>query len=1188
MYLKRLELQGFKSFVDKTTLDFSDGITAVVGPNGSGKSNIADAVRWVLGEQRAKSLRGGKMEDVIFVGTENRRPVSFAEVSLTLDNSHGFLPIDFEEVNVTRRLYRSGESEYLINKSVCRLKDIHQLFLDTGIGVDGYSVIGQGKVDEILSGKPEERRAIFEEASGIMKYKERKMESERKLELTAQNIERINDIISELELQIDPLSEQASVAKKFLDYKYELRGYEISFSVDSIVKIRNQIDEFGSKDAEIKAEIDNQNTMLEKVKTDNVTKNQRFKVLDDKLNDSRDEYYEIEKQLNGFFNEINSIEEKISNLTSENLKISENVKGTENKINTSSETLLSIEADTKSLDETYNTSKGNLKELEDKYNYILSLMTKTSQDVEELRKKQSVANDRYNDKKLQKDRILSQINLYDKRKEELASKFVEYDNKKLELESLNKSSLDEEERLQNQLSDVSEKLSKLRSNKTENEDALDKIRVKESNIRNTYHQKSSELKVLKEMEENFEGYNRTVREVLSLAGRGASFAKGIKGAVAQLIEVDKKYEVAIDTALGQAAQNIVTENEENARTVIEHLRKNKLGRATFLPMTSIKGSTFNKSITDSFSSIKGYVGLAHELVSYESQYDNIMLSLLGKVVIVDNLENAIYFSKKSNVSAKIITLEGDIIRTSGAITGGSIDKGFRSGVLGRSQTIKELEEETKKLDGDLKDCLGKINDLIIESKSYINEINKLDGEKSKLDIQIVEVKGNIKRLNEKINEVISMTQISQVEVKEVNTKCDEANEDLTKLDSEILEIEQEQAQIIEDIQKLETENHTGRTTVDAMNENLTEKKLEVNNLMHEINTNKDNINRLNSDISEMTKSIEERRIEIENNKNDISELKLKVEGLNKAIKSHTERKTGQNLQIEKILEEKNTLNQELSEMMEKNTAISQQIYNLQEEYNRLEVKKSKLESEEENYINKLWDDYEVTFNNAMELIKDKDFGSLTFRQKKVAELKNLIKDLGPVNVNAIDDYKSTKERLEFMSNQRNDMEESKVKLEKVISDMTRIMKKQFLEQFEKINESFQKTFVELFDGGSANVRLADESDVLSCVIEIEAQPPGKKLQNMNLLSGGERSLTAIALLFAILKLKPTPFCILDEIEAALDDANVYKFAEFLKNFSSKSQFVVITHRKGTMESADTLYGVTMEEKGISKVVSMKL
>jgi len=1185
LHLKRLEIQGFKSFADKIVLDFNSGITAVVGPNGSGKSNISDAIRWVLGEQSAKTLRGGKMEDVIFAGTEHRKPMGFAEVTLTFDNSDSMLPVEFSEVSITRRVYRSGESEYMINKTQCRLKDIYEMFLDTGVGKDGYSIIGQGRVDEILSSKSDERRYIFEEASGIMKYKVRKQEAEKKLEMTRQNLLRINDIIMELETQLEPLREQAEVAKKFLSLRESLKELEVNVYIENITRFKEKLEEFEQSYTTIKQNIESENNKLEEITNLNQRNISLLKDMDNRLEQAKQEFYAIDGNLEKCGAEIRLNEEKKSNLISNISRLDGEIAEVEEKIKELSGEEEQKNEKIKYLDERYNDYSLKLEESEKQLKAILDTLDESERYIESLKSSIMEKLDIQSDKRTQINNVKNHIEIIKKRQasidDEQNKLILEKDRENMKKEDLSENISKVNELIKN----IKEQLDALYEKRKDLGLKLEEEKKRQNNVRSEIQVKSSRLRMLKDMEKNLEGYNRSVKVVLQACQQSPDFGRGIHGALAQLITVDKKYETAIEMTLGGALQNIVTTTEEDAKRAIEFLKKNRLGRATFLPISAVKGKYLEDSIVNQLKGQEGFIGVASDLISCSPEYKGIILSFLGKVVVVENLDTAIKMARRYGYGFRIVTLEGDILSTTGSMSGGSNTQ-KESGILGRNREVTELSEAIEKLKSDEEALEKSCSDLSTMLSDVVDEI--ADNESNLKNNELIKIRdeSHLAQVDENINRILARIDMLKQEKEQLIRQEKETCEELRKYEDELTLIEKDIEETRNKVAQNQEKSKEQQSIRDKLHADITDYKISVNSILESKEAVKESLERIQNEKNSHAKGLERRIAEKKRNEQEIKSLEEKNEGLAQQIKKYEEEKAGKTFEIDRITEEKKVREEESADIVNKITEINKNILLLQEEYNRIEVKKARIESEMESIQNRMWDEYELTYTNALEF--KKDIGSIPQAQKKISELRNSIKELGPVNVAAIEDYIKTKERYEFMSVQRNDMEEAEKKLYKVINEIVAKMKTQFMEQFKLINENFNAVFRELFDGGRAELILLDKENVLESGIEIEVQPPGKKLQNLMLLSGGERAFTAIALLFAILRLNPTPFCVLDEIEAALDDANVYKFARYLKKYSNVTQFAVITHRKGTMEAADTLYGVTMQEHGVSKVVSLKM
>lgn len=1185
MYLKRLEMQGFKSFAEKIKLDFNCGITAVVGPNGSGKSNIADAIRWVLGEQSVKTLRGSKMEDVIFAGTEHRKPLGFAEVTIVLDNSDSTLPIDYEEVAITRRVYRSGESEYLINKTNCRLKDITELLLDTGIGRDGYSVIGQGRIDEILSTRSEDRRQIFEEASGIMKYKVRKHDAEKKLELTRQNLERINDIIAELESQLEPLREQSEKARRFLDLREELKVLEVNVYLDSMKKFRDRLEVLDKQLKTVQDQINDENNKLDEITRSNKEKTDLLKTMDERLEEAKQLFYEMEGNLERCSSEIKLNQEKIANLMqnierldTEKAELREKIEVLETEEAGKKDRLKYLE---RQLEEYSAKLAGFEKQMEE----LLKTLDEEERSIELLKSEIMDKMDIQSDKKLQISNLRSHIENMQKRQRsidtEVYQNVVEKDREKMKKEELTESIRNAEQHIKKH----KEKLSGLFREREETDKMLSELRMKQAKINSDIQSKSSRVRTLREMEQKLEGYNRSVREVLQACHASPQFGRGIHGALAQLIEVDRKYETAIEISLGGALQNIVTQTEEDAKKAIEFLKRNKLGRATFLPISSVEGRGFDNQTMARIKQCEGFCGVASELVSYDSVYTGIIRNLLGKVVVIDNLDNGIKMARKFRYSFRIVTLDGDLLNTGGAMSGGSLEN-RGTGILTRNREISELDEELKSLRQQETGVSKDIKQLTEDISRIDSDISSIENEIKNNELVKIRDESHLAQTDENLEKLTARMEMLRQEKEQLEREIKETGNELTKYELELLQIEEEISEAKKTVAEFQEKHKEDQAARDALHTDITDYKISVNSIKESIAGVNESSDRIHTEKENMVMSITKKESEQERFREEIKKLEEQIEGLNARIKKHSEERSGRSFEIDRLTEERKILEEDIYDIVNKINDTNKTILLLQEEYSRTEVRKTRLEAEMEALQDRIWNEYELTYSSAMEL--KKDVGSLTSAQRRINEIKNMIKELGPINVAAIDDYIKTKDRYEFMTNQRNDMEQAREKLLRVIAEMTSIMKKQFLEQFKLINKNFNDVFRELFNGGRASLTLVDEENVLESGIEIEAQPPGKKLQNMMLLSGGERAFTAIALLFAILRLKPSPFCVLDEIEAALDEANVYRFVEYLKNYSCNTQFIVVTHRKGTMEGSDMLYGVTMQEHGVSKIISMKM
>lgn len=1183
MFLKSIEIRGFKSFADKTKLDFRKGITAVVGPNGSGKSNISDAVRWVLGEQSARTLRGGKMDDVIFAGTQFRKPVGLAQVSLFLDNSDGGLPIEYSEVVVTRRIYRSGESEYLINNRQCRLKDIVGLFMDTGIGKEGYSLIGQGKIDAILNGKPEDRRALLEEASGIVKYKSRKEESEKKLDSTNQNLVRIDDILSTYEDRIEPLRIESEKADKFIKLSAELKSNEITLLINNIEKFNEDINKINSElksltDSEVscRTEYENSKKSIEEI-------NRKIEELDSTDLEQRRDFYKSKQEKSALEAEINVLNERLNNIDDIISKSRYDKESAAKDIEKLNELKIKSENE-------YNLKKADIEQIELRVNEINEKIKSLNKSMISCESEQSASkkkqiellksySDKNNDINLKEEQIKNlkssaqQLDLNEENSKNLIS--INYSTK-VKLEEQSETLKKQNNALQDKVKELKKNMAVINSSITRNEEKFRRL----SNEKNSVQANKN---VLSRLEKQYEGYNKSVKNLFEYIKNNNINIKSDSCAVlGEVINVEKKYELAIEIALGGAISNIITDDDVTAQKLIALLKNEKLGRATFLPLNIIKGR--KAEIATSVVNMDGFIGIASDLVKKDKKYNNAIDYTLGRVLIAANMECALKIAKVLKYSFKIVTIDGQIVNPGGALTGGSIYNKHTS-IITRKREIEELEKREIDID--------------IKMKSMSEEIAKLKKEIQEKDEVLVECKDeinvnliDISRLDNEISNLSREAAKLQNELNLSSKKTEEINVQIEKMMAVKVQIAEE----LENI-KMSTEENDKRIVLleekrtalynelNVLNESFTNEKIKKASAQELVNSNKAELARLTNEIEKSKNNIitfdEAMKKNIDNKtlwKEKIAENNDKIEAATKDIKDMELKLSSREVEREKIKEEYKSKNS----LMESKFL---EMKNLQEKIHKIDVNKARKEQENKALLVQLNEDYEMTYAEAVETIdRSVDIEKVI---SVISDLKKKIHVLGTVNVAAIEEYKDLMEKYSFMSEQREDLTKSKDELIAVIEQLTEKMKEIFVENFKILNKNFNETFRELFKGGSAELKLASD-DALTSSIEINVEPPGKKVQNINLMSGGEKVLSAIALVFAILKMKPTPFCILDEIEAALDDANVYRYAEFLKEFSDNVQFIVITHRKGTMEAADVMYGVTMQEKGISKVVSVDL
>lgn len=1181
MKFKKMEIYGFKSFADKVQINFNDGVTGIVGPNGCGKSNVADSIRWVLGEQSARALRGSSMQDVIFNGTEKRKPQSFSEVALTFDNTEKIFKIDYDEVILSRKLYRSGDSEYAINKMPVRLKDITELLRDSGLGRDSYNIIGQGRIDELLSAKPEERRAVFEDAAGISRLKNRKTESVKKLASTSENLTRINDILHELEIQIEPLKSQAETAKRYLELRDRLKlldatNYVIQYDTSASKKAEIQdrlngaIEEIALKEAEF-----NKCVLDYQITADNLSK------IDAEIESLRDELLSLTVGLEKQAGESRLLEEKISALTEQKKKYESTITGEGEQLKKAEETL-------KRLKETKQEKQQALDELSEKIENLNNSITALKKEIDKAESEQSENNTKVieslgklGDIKAQISGLNAEKTTIIKRKEtgndnlsELKGNGLEYSKKISQLkEELGLIKKEIDLTLENQI-----------KNKQDNLKLVYKISALEEDIKDYIAQESSsasKMKLLQALKDENEGYLSSVKQILKDSKTNTGLAGKFVNVVARLMKVPEKYESAIDIALGSSVQNIVTKNEEDAKYVINYLKNNNYGRATFLPMNAVKPRIIPQEIKKIIEKTPKVYGVADELVEFDKEYKSVFSSLLGGTVIVEDMDVAITLARASKYSFKIVTIDGDVVNPTGTMSGGS-KKAQAVSIIGREREIQSLVDE--------------LENMKVLKKSKEEELSMLKEEKRACEAKMEEFTEKNKDLHAKEAKITE-------EISKYDALYIDNNQRIQKTKNEIEKLEQEQ-QEIEDKIKIFTsyEQDVNAGEMQASSPELVLKKNKLNSL----NDSLTNLLVKRASIEGEMVSIEgeELRLKDSHNQNikdqqliklDYQRVLTELEELGAKFASKVDKRVYDasvaSLQdvrdkLKESDERKKELNVSLSRLSEEKVILSSEVGRANERKFKEENALLKIDTDIESMQEKIWEDYGLTYANCKEL---KLVGmSLEQGLQESVRVKKQINALGSVNVNAIDMLTDVSVRFNDLSTQRDDLVKAENDLNGIIGDLTREMETIFLTEFNKINQNFQGVFKELFGGGKAELRLADESNPLECGIEIAAEPTGKKLQNITLLSGGERALTAIAILFAILKLKPMPFCVLDEIEAALDDANVERFAKYLKRFSNYTQFIVITHRKPTMELADSLYGVTMEERGVSKVVSVKL
>lgn len=1179
MYLKSIEIQGFKSFANKLVFEFHNGITGIVGPNGSGKSNVADAVRWVLGEQRIRQLRGASMQDVIFSGTELRKPQGFAYVAITLDNSDHQLSIDYDEVTVSRRLYRSGESEYMINGSACRLKDINELFYDTGIGKEGYSIIGQGQIDKILSGKPEERRELFDEAAGIVKYKRRKAIAQKKLEDEKASLVRVSDILSELEKQVGPLERQSKAAREYLQLKEELKICDANQFLLDTEHIQGQLAETGKKKTLLEGDLEESRKKSETVRQEYDQLETAIRQLEGAIEQERNRLNQVSMEKNTLEGRISVLKEQIhtEEMNEEHLKnrrevISQDLTAKEEQLVSYEKERTHLESQNTEGLERLEEAKKEVQNQEEEIRELEALIDASKAEIIRcLNEKAELAarQQRY-------EAMLEQVNL---RRSEVSQKLLRFKSD----ESVQEERISQENE---RLSLVKKELEEKQFAAQEAEDAMTeadkevrRLNRRLNDTQQEYHMAHTRLESLRNLAERYDGYGNSIRRVMEVRDR----IHGIHGVVADLIATRQSYETAIETALGGSIQNIVTDSETTAKQLIEYLKKNKYGRATFLPLTSIgNGQAFPKPEA---LKEKGVIGLASDLVETKEEYQGLVRYLLGRVVVASDIDAAIALAKKYRYSLRIVTLEGELLSPGGSMTGGAFKNS--SNLLGRRREIEELEQACSLhlKQAEIMQTELSLAEAMVQEKK--DETQTLKAAAQKLALEENTLRVTISRLEEKKDEIAesSLDLVREhgqleIQVREISESRQNLSEDTKKLESQSSEAEKR----VGETSKL-LEN--ARIRRDGSSEILSGLQLSQASLSQKLDFIRENQQRIRMEC----KKLKEEFAALESGSGDSKEAVAKKEEEIRQIYAQIEASVHQTATYESAISHKTIQKEDTArkqrELFSVREEISARITELDKDMFRLQSQEEKLSERLEAGVSYLWSEYEMTAAEAQTLKKD-TFVSLPGLQRQIEELKARIRGLGSINVNAIEDYREVSERYNFMKNQHEDLVAAQAELEKIILELDTGMRRQFKEKFSEIRAEFDRVFKELFGGGRGTLELMEEEDILEAGIQIIAQPPGKKLQNMMQLSGGEKALTAISLLFAIQNLKPSPFCLLDEIEAALDDSNVDRFAGYLHKLTKNTQFIVITHRRGTMMSADRLYGITMQEKGVSALVSVKL
>ncbi len=1178
MYLKSIEIHGFKSFANKIKLEFHNGISGIVGPNGSGKSNVADAVRWVLGEQRIKQLRGGTMTDVIFAGTELRKPLGYAYVAITLDNSDHALPIEYDEVTVSRRLYRSGESEYMINGNTCRLKDVNELFFDTGIGKEGYSIIGQGQIDQILSSKPEDRRNLFDEAAGIVKFKSRKDTAIKKLEQEKQNLTRVNDILTELEKQVEPLEKQSEVAKIYLKNKEELKTLDVNMFLLENDAQKKQLSESEENLGIAEKNLTEAQEKYEDTKERYEKIQEELEVLDHEIEEARAKITDTSVKREKLEGQIGIMNEQIRSATSDSEHFEKRRKDEEEKIAEKQKELDKVLLEKEAIDKDLEGLSGDRSEARKKLDTIVSEISNINTEIEECKSRIIKTLD-------ERSTIKSKLSALDTRQEQINIRKAELTGKLVKARSDESQQEEVIANLQAEFDHITEEIRTMNQKQKDAENELssirDKLSQKDMKLReeqNLYTQDKSKLDALSNLTERYEGYGGSVKKVMERKDD----TPGIIGVVADIIKTQPKYETAIEIALGGNIQNIVTDDEETAKEMIAYLKKARGGRATFLPLTSIRDPQEFKA--QEALNEKGVLGMADELVDTDDKYKIVAKAMLGRIVVVDTVDNAVKIARKYKYTIRMVTLEGELLVPGGAISGGTFRN--NSNLLGRRREMDDLEESIKKhkekvalIQKEIEDTKKRRNDLRVSVEEYRTILQAKFIEQNTARINVENEKERQAQQKGNYSDLKTESESIEQQMLDIQKEREESKEALTLSEK----TEQEQSAKVTEFQaKLETLH----IDEEKESENVSSWDIEFEKILQKETFVQENINRIegeikteNDSLSEILDSIAKNNELLEQRKHDIEEIKLTIES-SKDVQSDVSK------ELDEKREKKEELTANQKNFFKLTEELNQTINGLDKEVTRLGARCERCRESIETHINYMWDEYEITLTDAAGM-RDETMTDMPAMKKDIAALKDAIKKLGDVNVNAIEDYRVLMERYTFMKTQHDDLVSAEEQLREIITELDESMRKQFLEQFTKIQTEFDKVFKEMFGGGKGTLELVEDEDILEAGIRINAQPPGKKLVNMMQLSGGEKALAAIALLFAIQNLKPSPFCLLDEIEAALDENNVVRFAQYLHKLKS-TQFIVITHRRGTMESADRLYGITMQEKGVSTLVSVNL
>ncbi|MCF1585363.1 chromosome segregation protein SMC [Tetragenococcus koreensis] len=1179
MYLKKIELAGFKSFADRTVIDFEDSITGIVGPNGSGKSNITEAVRWVLGEQSARNLRGGKMPDVIFAGSDSRKPLNISEVTVVLDNSDHYLPVDYSEVSVVRRLHRTGESEFFLNKQACRLKDIQELFMDSGLGKESFSIISQGKVEAIFASKPQDRRGIFEEAAGVLKYKQRKKQAEQKLFETEDNLSRVQDIVYELEDQMAPLKEQSATAKQYLALKEEFTKIDVAYTVAEMKEAKiafgqaaEQLESLNTELTTIAQTIQQKEARLQEQR---LSRSQLDQWLE-KNNQTQVSLVEALKQAEG---QQEVLQERSKHTQKSAQEYQENLAEVKEK-------LTALEAEKTDLVEKLSQKNGLVqtieKEIEQAQTELQKYQKSTKELIEELRAKYV-------------DQMQEQANIGNELKYLERQYTQEMAKNQTSLEKQENTNQDYEQK-QQAVTEVTTQLEQLQSTLSEQKRQFDQLQEKQRSYQKQYEnaqnkmyqlmdetrQIKARIKSLQDIQENYSGFYQGVRVVLQQQNE----LSGIKGAVAELIEVPSDYTLAIETALGAQAQHIVVENEAAARDGITFLKQRRAGRATFLPMTTIKPRQLSAAASNQAQNVSGCIGVASQLIDFSAEYSAIIQNLLGTTLIAQDLQSANEIARAVQFRYRVVSLSGDVMNAGGSMTGGATKRGNQGSLFSQANELQTLKEQAQRSDQRLQTIEKQVAQFQQQATDCQKEIENLrtKGETARLEEQELQSRKN--HMLEEIERLNKEQKIYEFENREVQNFIADYQEQKETLSEQQKNVEEQLQQLQTEMQELNEQDDLIEKRRTSLSQELSEKKAELAVNKEQISTLKQQIQTNEQTVSEQSQRKKTLTKQLDALTSNVSDHEVTEESLQKQVATLTQKKDELQEQLRDKREERDRLYQEINEQDENLSQLNQQQKGKLAEKTTVEVEKNRQENLLDHRLDYLQEEYHITFEKAEFDYEPVERNNET--KEQIQHLRRKIEQLGPVNLNAIEQYEEVAQRYDFLHKQREDLLTAKNQLFTTMDEMDEEVKVRFKDIFEKIREQFKVVFPNMFGGGRAELFLTDPNDLLNTGVEIEAQPPGKKLQNLSLLSGGERALTAIALLFSIIQVRPVPFCVLDEVEAALDEANILRFANYLQTFNNDTQFIVVTHRKGTMEACNVLYGITMEESGVSKIVSVRL